>query len=232
LIDSERLFQEFRVFRTALICAVYVAQTISSNAADTDLRSGRASVLPLIRQEAGKTGMPWEIADAVASVESGYDPTRIGSVGEVGLMQVRPSTAALMGFVGSALDLMRPEVNVHYGVQYLAGAWQLAGGDLCRTLMKYRAGHGEVAMTARSNLYCARAKAHLAAIQSPLADSPGPSPIVAEVLPKSREGRRSVKLSSFNGTRLRGSAFWFAHDAHVAVLRARIERRWRVAALR
>ena len=76
-------------------------------------------------------------------IESAYDPTRIGGVGEIGLMQVRPQTAAMLGFSGCAGDLATPETNIHYGVKYLAGAWRRAGGDLCRTLMKYRAGHGD-----------------------------------------------------------------------------------------
>jgi len=39
-------------------------------------------------------------------------------------------------------------VNIHYGVTYLSQAWRLANGDLCRALMKYRAGHGEEMMSA------------------------------------------------------------------------------------
>src|SRR5262249_47154502 len=44
----------------------------------------------LIRKEAEENGLPPEIAEAVAAIESGYDPGAIGAVGEVGLMQVRP----------------------------------------------------------------------------------------------------------------------------------------------
>ena len=94
-----------------------------------------------------KTGLPADIADAVVQVESNYNPRVIGGVGEIGLMQIRPQTAAMLGFRGSAEDLAKPEVNIHYGVTYLSKAWRLANGDLCRTLMKYRAGHGEEVMT-------------------------------------------------------------------------------------
>jgi len=70
--------------------------------------------------------------------------------------------------------LALPEVNVQYGVKYLARAWRLAGGDLCRALMKYRAGHGEVRMTALSAEYCRRARAHLALVGAPEAIGYGP----------------------------------------------------------
>jgi hypothetical protein len=41
--------------------------------------------------------------------------------------------------------------------------------------MKYRAGHGEERMSERSVEYCRRARAHLAAIGSPLANAPVPA---------------------------------------------------------
>ena len=123
----------------------------------------------LIRREAAKNGLPPDIADAVAAIESGYDPGAIGGVGEIGLMQVRPETAAMLGFKGDLAELARPDVNIHYGVTYLGQAWRLADGDLCRALMKYRAGHGEEIMSALSMTYCGRARAHLAAAGSPFA---------------------------------------------------------------
>ncbi|WP_261405775.1 lytic transglycosylase domain-containing protein [Chenggangzhangella methanolivorans] len=42
--------------------------------------------------------MPPELAEAVATVESGFDPRAVGGVGEIGLMQVLPSTARMLGF--------------------------------------------------------------------------------------------------------------------------------------
>ena len=189
--------------------------------------TGRASYLPLLRQEAAKAGLPWDIADAVTAIESGYDPTRIGGVGEIGLMQIRPGTAAMLGFSGSAKDLMNPAINIHFGVTYLAGAWQLARGDLCRTLMKYRAGHGESEMTARSSDYCARAQAHLASVHSSLSVADFvPSPVT------SRKGAQKRRVATLNGTALRGQAFWAAHDARVRAITARVVRRWRQVASR
>src|SRR5918997_6745558 len=84
-------------------------------------------------------------------------------------MQVRPETAAMLGHRGGITALFEPETNVRLGVMYLARAWQLADGDLCRALMKYRAGWGEERMTPLSVEYCRRVRSHLAAIGSPLA---------------------------------------------------------------
>jgi Transglycosylase SLT domain len=133
-------------------------------------QKGRSRYLPLVTREAERWGLPTAVADAVVMVESAYDPSVVGTVGELGLMQVRPGTAAMLGFTGSNEALADPETNIRYGVEYLAKAWRLAGGDVCRALMKYRAGHGEERMTPRSVEYCRRARIHLATVGSPLAD--------------------------------------------------------------
>lgn len=134
---------------------------ISDRASRAPSRSG---FLPIILREADANSLPPAIVDAVVRVESGYDPTAIGSVGEIGLMQVRPSTAAMMGFKGTPAELADPETNIRYGVKYLTQAWRLAKGDFCRTLMKYRAGHGSEQMSALSAEYCRRARLHVAGL--------------------------------------------------------------------
>ena len=137
---------------------------------------GRSAYLEILTRHAEQTGLPPAIADAVIRVESSFNPHAVGGVGEVGLMQVRPETAAMLGFSGGVTDLFEPETNILYGVRYLARAWQLAQGDVCRALMKYRAGWGNETMTPLSVEYCRRAKGHLAAIGSPLAGGAVPSP--------------------------------------------------------
>jgi Transglycosylase SLT domain len=127
---------------------------------------GRKAHLETIRREAEQVELPPDVADAVVQVESAYDPGAVGGVGEVGLMQIRPTTAAMLGYRGTLAGLFEPETNIRYGVAYLGRAWQLADGDLCRALMKYRAGHGEERMTPLSVEYCRRVRIHLAAIGS------------------------------------------------------------------
>ncbi len=140
----------------------------TSDILKVDARSGalkdRSVYLPAIAHEAAANGVPPALVDAVVRIESRYDPAAVGSVGEIGLMQVRPKTAKLLGFQGTSADLAQPQTNLRYGVGYLAKAWRLASGDLCRTLMKYRAGHGSETMSALSVEYCRRARLHLAAV--------------------------------------------------------------------
>ena len=124
----------------------------------------RSTYLPAIAEEAAANGVPPALVDAVVRIESRYDPTAVGSIGEIGLMQVRPKTAAMLGFQGTAAELAEPRTNLRYGVGYLAKAWRLADGNLCRALMKYRAGHGSDTMSALSIEYCRRARRHLASV--------------------------------------------------------------------
>ncbi|WP_371745161.1 lytic transglycosylase domain-containing protein [Bradyrhizobium sp. U87765 SZCCT0109] len=123
----------------------------------------RAYYRTLIEKETARTGLAPEIAEAVMAVESGYNPAVIGGVGEIGLMQLLPSTARMLGFSGTLADLAVPETNIHYGVKYLSRAWQLAGGDLCTATMKYRAGHGETRFSHLSVAYCVAVRGKLMA---------------------------------------------------------------------
>lgn len=206
--------------------------------------SFKATVRAMLDREVETTGLPADVADAVVYVESNYDPTTIGSVGEIGLMQIRPETAAMLGFKGSDQELARPEVNVHYGVIYLSKAWRLAGGDLCRALMKYRAGHGEEIMTPRSISYCQRARNHLAALGSPFALGGTTPPLVTSALTAERESKvaRQVKLAPDSSTGVYGQykrgtpaasrAFWAVREAHVRAVTAQLEAKWRRLASR
>ncbi|HWV51674.1 lytic transglycosylase domain-containing protein [Pseudorhodoplanes sp.] len=126
-------------------------------------RDARGDYRTLIESEAKREGLAPEIAEAVMSVESGFNPAAIGGDGEIGLMQILPSTARMLGFVGSNADLAVPATNIRYGVTYLGQAWRRAGGDLCTAVMKYRAGHGETRFSYLSVDYCRKVRTRLAA---------------------------------------------------------------------
>jgi soluble lytic murein transglycosylase-like protein len=190
--------------------------------------AARKTYQTLIKREAEMNGLPPDIADAVAAIESGYDPGAVGSVGEIGLMQVRPETAAMLGFKGDLTELARPDVNIHYGVTYLGQAWRLANGDLCRALMKYRAGHGEEMMSALSATYCGRARAHLAAAGSPFAAAISMPFVFDPPLPQARAARRGPRIRTAAVSR----AFWAAQEARVKAMTKHIESKWRRLASR
>jgi soluble lytic murein transglycosylase-like protein len=198
--------------------------------------SPRKAYVDLVRGEAAARGLPPEIAEAVAQIESGYNPSAVGGVGEIGLMQIRPSTAEMLGHAGGALGLFDPATNARYSVMYLAEAYRLAGGDLCRTLMKYRAGHNASWMSPLSASYCQRAKAYLATLGSPLAD--GAAPMVMTVAPMSvaklagvfKPRRPGPYLGWRPGrhTTADNARFWAAHEARIRALTAKIMRQRKV----
>jgi len=59
----------------------------------------------LIAKEAGQQGLAPAIAEAVMAVESGFNPDAVGGAGEIGLMQIMPSTARMLGFSGGNAEL-------------------------------------------------------------------------------------------------------------------------------
>ena len=131
----------------------------------------RALYRALIEREVRGTSLPADVAEAVMGVESGYVPSRIGADGEIGLMQVMPPTARMLGYSGTMEDFAAPEINIKYGVIYLSQAWVKAGGDLCTALMKYRAGHGETRFSQLSVDYCIKARGRLMAMGYPVTGS-------------------------------------------------------------
>jgi hypothetical protein len=200
----------------------------------------RAAIRVIVEREAQKADLPADIAEAVIRVESDYDPTAIGNVGEIGLMQVRPSTAAMLGFKGTAAELAQPEINIHFGVTYLAKAWRLTNGDLCRTLMKYRAGHGEEVMTPLSVQYCDRARSYLAALGSPFATMGANAPVFPAADSAAAIAGPTIQLAApqavyarfKQGTAAASRAFWSVQEARVRAIKARIEAKWRSVASR
>lgn len=112
----------------------------------------------MIRASAQKHGVPVELAHAVVQVESNYDPKARGGAGEVGLMQIKPATARGVGYKGSTKGLYDPKTNLEYGMKYLAGAHERAGGDLCGTILRYNAGHYAKRMNPVSRNYCSKVK--------------------------------------------------------------------------
>ncbi|MCO6392236.1 transglycosylase SLT domain-containing protein [Aliihoeflea aestuarii] len=111
---------------------------------------------PIIAKYAAQHGVPAELAHAVVQVESNFRPNVTGGAGEVGLMQIKPATARMMGYSGSVKGLYDPEVNIRYGMKYLAMAQSVGDGTMCGTILKYNAGHAAKRMNPISANYCAK----------------------------------------------------------------------------
>ena len=88
----------------------------------------------------------------------------VSGVAEIGLMQIKPATARMMGYAGSTAGLFDPETNIKYGMKYLAKAQKLGDGTTCGTILKYNAGHAAKRMNPVSLNYCGKVKLHLAGV--------------------------------------------------------------------
>jgi hypothetical protein len=134
-------------------------------------------------------------------------------------MQVLPTTARMLGFAGTNAELADPATNIRYGVDYLAGAWERAGEDVCTTVMKYRAGHGETRFSHKSVAYCVRVREVLAAQGYPLrGDVPkasfgAPAPMMAGGARPRGTGRKGSSKSRVD---------WAAYDRRIRAIESRI----------
>lgn len=122
----------------------------------------RQQLAEIVDRHATEAGVPAGLARAVVRVESEWDVSLTGSVGEIGLMQIRPETAREIGYRGTDAALYEPETNIRWGMKYLAGAYKLAGGDLCQTALKYQAGHEVSKMTGAARNYCSLLREYMA----------------------------------------------------------------------
>ena len=84
-------------------------------------------------------------------------------------------------------------------------------------------------------MYCARARAHLVAINSPLADLVKPSDLVAAAEPTRTPHDAQASPEAVASPSLRhksGRAFWSVFEARVRAANARIEAKWNRVATR
>lgn len=169
-----------RIVAAAACLGILLSSSLTAFAGD-DERSFKASI-KTVKREAGypapsfskspytnliskyaKTyGVPVALAHAVVRVESNFNPKARGSAGEIGLMQIKPATARMMGYSGSSKGLYDPETNIRYGMKYLSKAHDLGNGQTCSTILKYNAGHGAKRMNPVSKRYCGKVQALLA----------------------------------------------------------------------
>jgi len=135
------------------------ATASTSNANAPDASYNRYS--EIITKYARQNGVDVALATAVIKIESNFNPRMRGSHGEVGLMQVKPATARMMGYSGSIKGLADPDTNIRIGMKYLALAQSLGDGSTCNTILKYNAGHGAKRMNPISKRYCGKVLAML-----------------------------------------------------------------------
>ena len=79
------------------------------------------------------------LVDAVARVESRYNPSALSRANAAGIMQLMPGTARAMG-----VERADPAANIRGGTAYLRHLLNRFDGDVVRALAAYNAGPGAV----------------------------------------------------------------------------------------
>jgi soluble lytic murein transglycosylase-like protein len=97
------------------------------------------SAIDLADVAAEKYGLPRTLVRAVMAAESNFQLDAISPKGAIGLMQLMPETAQLLG-----ADPHDPAQNVDAGVHYLRDMLNRYDGSLFRALAAYNAGPGAV----------------------------------------------------------------------------------------
>ena len=103
----------------------------------------RAQYETLVATHAKANAVPELLVHRVILRESRYQAALIGRGGTIGLMQIKLATARSLGYSGDAAGLRDPNINLTYGVKYLAGAWRAANGDHGKAMAYYSSGYYE-----------------------------------------------------------------------------------------
>ncbi len=113
-----------------------------------DKMSKNTAVISMIKAVAPAQGVPVWFALRIAKVESNYNPKARGAAGELGLYQLKCSTARGLGFHGPCATLLNPAVNIHYGLKHLALAIKRSDGNLRLAASKHNGGLGRKKLVA------------------------------------------------------------------------------------
>ncbi|QAY94763.1 lytic transglycosylase [Methylovirgula ligni] len=121
--------------RSALLAAAVTLLCSAASATEKPV----PALDPLIARYAHRHGVPEHLVRRVIAKESGYNSAALNRR-FYGLMQITYVTARGMGYRGAPAGLLDPEVNLTYGVPYLANAYRLSNGNEARALQLYSSG--------------------------------------------------------------------------------------------
>lgn len=141
----------------AIGCSMSSASAYAANTT-TNTNQNTPLIQNLVTKFAERHKVPSDLAHAIISLESRYNPSVTGKNGEIGLGQIRCGTAKQQGFKGKCNELYKPEVNLEYSMAYLRYALDLTNDDICKAASFYGSG-----MIPKSNKtsYCRKMLSHL-----------------------------------------------------------------------
>jgi soluble lytic murein transglycosylase-like protein len=134
--------------KTQAALAVPKAKLRKKSTAGTAKASG-GTVVALIKGMAPRYGVPTWFALRIAKVESNYNPRARGAAGELGVFQLKCSTAKGLGFRGSCAGLLDARTNVTYGLKHLSLAVKSSRGNLKLAASKHNGGLGRKTLVKR-----------------------------------------------------------------------------------
>ena len=106
----------------------------------------------ILVRESGRARLDPLLLLSIIETESKYRSNAVGAHGEIGLMQVKPTTANwILNFSDKtgALDLYDPAINISAGIAYLTWLQARFGSDLNRSIAAYNAGASRTRMLAK-----------------------------------------------------------------------------------
>ena len=95
-----------------------------------------------VKYEARVQNVSEKLALSIARIESNGACGAQSSAKAIGVMQIKHTTAQMMGYTGTAKGLKNCKTSAKYGVKYLAWCLELADGDVKKAALCYNQGHG------------------------------------------------------------------------------------------
>jgi soluble lytic murein transglycosylase-like protein len=111
--------------------------------------AAHGNVVAMIKSMAPAYGVPTWFALKIAKVESGYNPRARGAHGELGVFQMKCSTAHGIGYRGSCAGLLDARTGVDVGLKHLSLAIRASGGNLKLAASKHNGGLGRKRLVPR-----------------------------------------------------------------------------------